>query len=835
MRRIIPIQNTAGKVILGFFFAAIFLIAIAGLTYYTLDRLLLTLDELSQPNEKLTILNELQLDIIQVTQQDPKADLSMQDSLVSALNSKLSTLAAFATDSTELADIRRLEESLTALIHGYVALYEIKEKLGNRNFSQEALKKVELDIRRRALSSQIPIIERGYPGDKLGSVGDEARINQSSNLPSSFSAEEKELLSLLLQFGNASPEDPVMVSSATLDSTLQDIRSVIHRIYLEESSQRRKLSDMERVLSEGQNEIIGTIQNLVSTLQKRTLEDSNQKNLAAYGLSYHVTVLLIVLVCIALLGISLMIFSILKGIKRSKAYQENLLISQQKSEELARSKQEFLANMSHEIRNPLHVIQGYRSMMEKSKLNSAQRSHIRMIGFASDTLMEIVDEVLDFSKLEAGKLKLEKKELDPEILFGSIQDFFELKAVEKQLEFRWYTNLPEGCSLVGDELRLKQILNNLLSNAFKFTEAGSIEVQIAWGENVLCVEVLDTGIGMSEEVLQRIFTEFDQADTSISRKYGGTGLGLAIVNRLVRLNDGVIHVESTENVGTKMRVELPMALGGKPKDATQEPIKSLNLAGKHILLVDDDPIGIRYLETILNYFGASCQCYIGGLTFRDSFLVEDFDMAIIDIQMPGFSGFEVVKILRACDGYSTLPILAMTANVFVEERKRLFQVGFDDLLLKPFQESALVEAIGGFFEEALIYGAVSSQVLPSTEKGYDLSDLQKFCMKDEELLREIISEFIAQAHQDLLDIKQAKKKGDFGRILEITHQLGSRLGQIKSESSQIAKKIETNLKMGIRNGVEVLLDTLEDSLLDLLFKLGSDPLIQPNQGRPSIV
>ncbi|HAZ25630.1 MAG TPA: hybrid sensor histidine kinase/response regulator, partial [Algoriphagus sp.] len=186
-----------------------------------------------------------------------------------------------------------------------------------------------------------------------------------------------------------------------------------------------------------------------------------------------------------------MVYSILKEIKINRQYQENLEASRQKSEQLARSKQEFLANMSHEIRNPLHVIQGYRSVLEKSQLDERQKSQLKMIGFASETLMEIVDEVLDFSKLEAGKLKLEKEAFDPESLFSSLQDFFDLKAQEKNLDFRWSIQLPSNQWLLGDQLRLKQIANNLLSNAFKFTSNGWIEVRVQWGEDTLTVEVED--------------------------------------------------------------------------------------------------------------------------------------------------------------------------------------------------------------------------------------------------------------------------------------------------------------------------------------------------------
>lgn len=826
MKKLTPKVNTASKVIIGFFFAAIFLIGIAGLTYYTLNRMLETMDELAQPNQKLNVLNELQTEIIQITrvsQGDSAVDIRVKDSTVLSLNSKLDQLEALALDTLESGYIKRIRASIPSLVSGYLDLYEVKNNLANRNFTQEALRKVELGIRRRASLVEIQPLKRINPQEYLLdatrkpiSTNQELQITESSQV-------ENKLIKYLQDLQNQNYKELGQKKPQALDSVLYGIRNVIKRIYWEESSQRQKLASMESELSLKQSEIVGTIQNLVATLQKRALEESNQKNESAYGLSYDVTMFLIVIVFIAIFGISLMIYSILKEIKLTKKYQENLFESQQKAEDLARSKQEFLANMSHEIRNPLHVIQGYRSVLEKSELDLNQQSQLRMIGFASDTLMEIVDEVLDFSKLEAGKLKLETKEFDPEILFESIQNFFELKAVEKQLEFKWEMDLPEGKSLIGDQLRLKQILNNLLSNAFKFTSEGTIEVKIKWGNDTLTVEIKDTGIGMSKEVLKRVFLEFDQADTSISRKYGGTGLGLAIVQRLITLIGGTITAESAENVGTKMTLSLPLLAGDAIQERTDSQAQSLDLTGIKILLADDDPVGIKYLETILNYFGASCICYNGGVSFRDDFKHAHFDLAILDIQMPEYSGFDVVKKLRSFDQYEQLPILAMTANVFVEERESLLNAGFDDLLIKPFQENALIDTIGKYFSDRVLNKNDQKNSISEFAESYQLTDLRRFCMDDEQLLNDIISELVLQTRKELQELKKAWLNNRFENILEISHQMASRLGQIKSPASRIARKIETNLKMSNKNGLAELLSQLDKEVGSLLDELSRRP------------
>lgn len=830
MKKNSPSSNTAGKVVTGFFIAAIFLIGMAGLTYYTLNRLLETMKELAEPSQKLTLLNKLQSEIIQITQLDHssiEADFRVQDSSVVSLKQKLQELGLLAEDSLENSYIQSLQTNLDTLIVGYVNLYEVKTSLASRNFTQEALNKVELGIRRSAASIEQQPIDRINTKDQLFSeleqeISSRKEVKTSQKQKNTIiTKDEDKSIAYLRDLQKQNLRDPNVPEKQTLDSVLYNIRGVINRVNREESSQRQKLAKTEADISISQSKIINSIQNLVSTLQQRALEKSDSQNESAYQLTYDMTYFLILIVILAVIGAAVMVYSILKEIKVTKKYQENLEVSRQKSEQLARSKQEFLANMSHEIRNPLHVIQGYRSVLEKSKLNSSQQSHLRMIGFASDTLMEIVDEVLDFSKLEAGKLKLEAHPFDPESLFSALQNFFELQATEKKVGFEWSLDLPEDTWLIGDQLRLKQILNNLLSNAFKFTSEGSIRVNVGWGKGVLTVEIRDTGIGMSPEVLDKIFREFDQADTSISRKYGGTGLGLAIVQRLVSLMEGEITVSSEEGEGTTMLVQLPMAdTESQRVEFNPDEIVSLDLSGLKIVLVDDDKVGIRYLETILSYFGATIVAYPGGSNFRDEFVAIDFDLAILDIQMPEFSGFDVVKKMRSIDLYKEIPILAMTANVFVEERDKMIESGFTEIIFKPFQERVLIECLGKFFPNHVVKEEQANTKISESDSAlFQLKDLARFCMGDELLLQDIVRELVVETQKDLNRIKKARKKDDFEEILEICHQLGSRLGQIKSSAGPTARKVENSLKIGNKNGLGETLNQLDEEINILLAAL----------------
>jgi len=815
------ITSTGRKVAAGFFLATAILISVAGLTYFTLNKLESSVRQLAQPNQKLDLLNNLQSEIFRITRiggDSLKADVRVNDSTISLLQGKLDQLDSLTADTLEKQSVQTIRDNLAVLISGYVDLYEVKRNLATRNFSQEALSRVELGIRRRSQSMEYRPLQELNPKNYLYNELQQQTTSRQDLRTGMITRDEDQLITYLRRLQEQNSSASPTTEALSPDSVLYSLRGVIGRIYREESSQRQKLANLEIDLLQKQNDIGTTIQTLIGDLQSKAILASNTQSAQASGLVFEVTFFLIIVVVIAVLGSLFLGYSVLKEIRINWSYQKDLEQSRKKSDELARSKQEFLANMSHEIRNPLHVIQGYRAILEKSELESDQKSHLKMIGFASDTLIEIVDDILDFSKLEAGKLKLEKQPFDPIQLFGTIQNFFELTAKEKKLEFNWTLDLPEENWLVGDELRIKQVMNNLLSNAFKFTQVGKVEVGVTWTKGQLEIEIKDTGIGMTPDELKKVFQEFDQADTSISRKFGGTGLGLSIVQRLVTLMQGELRVESVSGSGTTMFLSIPMGLSPvlDIPEAT-EGTTFIDLKGLNILLVDDDRIGLRYLETILIYYGANVISFPGGSSFRDEFEPIPLDLAMLDIQMPEFSGFDVARAIKNFDEYKDLPLLAMTANVFVGEKERLLSEGFDQLILKPFQENRLVSVLGTFFPSRLeVRVDEQTKAEPDSHELFDLSDLEKFCMGDQELLTDIVRDLIRDTETDLQRITRARLNNRWPEILEICHQLGSRLGQIRSHTGPIARRIENSLKLNNHQGLQESLGQLDQDTKKVL-------------------
>ncbi len=299
MKRLTPKTNTAGKVVLGFFLAAIFLIGVAGLTYYTLNRLMDTMEELAQPNQKLNLLNELQAEIFKTTRIDqlgPKGDFRVQDSAIRILEEKLNLLDEMAADSLENANLKSIRANLSILISGYLSLYEVKNNLANRNFSQEALRKVELGIRRRAAQLEAQPLSDIKTKDFIFQELEQQNTARKEAQVGRNAQEEDKLISYLKELQQQNVRGGNLQQSQTLDSVLYNIRAVISRIYQEEAGQRQKLASLEADLSLKQSEIIGTIQSLLGTLQRRAIEDSESQNQSAFGLAYDVTFFLILVV-----------------------------------------------------------------------------------------------------------------------------------------------------------------------------------------------------------------------------------------------------------------------------------------------------------------------------------------------------------------------------------------------------------------------------------------------------------------------------------------------------------------------------------------------------------
>lgn len=382
---------------------------------------------------------------------------------------------------------------------------------------------------------------------------------------------------------------------------------------------------------------------------------------------------------------------------------EELQLALVKMEEASKAKSQFLANMSHELRTPLNAIIGFSQILERNKeLTEKPKLYISKINDSGSKLLQLINSILDFSKVEAGEVSLEKMEFNLYKVVQSVITQLELKAKEKNLEIIIEYGNNVDSKFNGDSLRLSQILTNLLTNAVKFTEHGSITILIAKSaEDRYRFEVKDTGIGLTPAQIEKLFKPFSQADSSTTRNYGGTGLGLSISKEFVELMNGKIWIESVYGVGTSFIFEIDLEFTNTfgVNDYVQKLVEEVHLAddikhlgGKNILLVEDNITNQLVLTSILEDSALNIDIANNGQEAIVSFYSDNkYDLILMDLQMPILDGYEASKIIRSID--KKIPIIALSASVLRADIDKTFDYGMNAHLDKPIDINKLYETL----------------------------------------------------------------------------------------------------------------------------------------------
>ena len=435
-------------------------------------------------------------------------------------------------------------------------------------------------------------------------------------------------------------------------------------------------------------------------------------------------------------------------------------LAKQQSEAANEAKSRFLANITHEIRTPMNAIMGFVQLLGEEIQDRRQRERLDKIMSASAHLLGILNDVLDLSKIEASRLELEEVPFSPADLLEQAADLIRERVTQQGLQLVLECDRAfEDAWVAGDPLRVRQILLNYLSNAVKFTQRGRITLRALFspsgqGRADLRFEVQDTGIGLRPEDEVRVFDAFEQAQASTTREYGGTGLGLAISRRLAKLMGGEVGVESVYGAGSTFSLDLHLPIVSAPAPRLRPPSSKLLRSAK-VLLVEDDEVNREVVSEVLQRFGLQVEAAVNGQEACDKVDAARFDLVLMDIQMPVMDGIEATRRIRAMPGRGGLPILAMTANVLADDRRRYDEVGMNDLLPKPVHLTQIRSTLrrwlpGSGQPEAAgataAPGAATQEARPAPRAGAragPLADRKLLLVEDDPINRELLSEVLA--------------------------------------------------------------------------------------------
>jgi signal transduction histidine kinase/DNA-binding response OmpR family regulator len=457
-----------------------------------------------------------------------------------------------------------------------------------------------------------------------------------------------------------------------------------------------------------------------------------------------------------------------------KKVEEEMERSRVLAEESAKAKADFIANMSHELRTPLGAILGFADLLQKTELGDIQKDYIEAINTSGKSLLSIINDVLDLSKLDAGKFIIESVPFSVPELMHSVQVMFSPKATAKGLRLSCSVDMAINYQVMGDPMRLTQILVNLLGNAVKFTETGGVYVNCLVEKEEdnkvqLCFSVRDTGIGIDEDKLESVFERFNQADTDISRRYGGTGLGLAITRQLIELQGGQITVSSTKGKGTEFQFSIPYEKSAEqvlvPK---KEPaVKQRTHFFKKILIVEDNLMNQKLASIILQNNGFDIIIATNGKKALEILKTQTVDLIIMDIQMPVMDGYQTAKAIRE-ELKITTPVIATTAHALSGEKEKCIQAGMNDYLSKPFKETDLLNKIASWAQRKEQTFTETGEDITSAV-GIDLSFLLAQTRNNKSFVGEMINIFKEQNPKDLAALKIAIERADYKAIYKAAH------------------------------------------------------------------
>ena len=583
------------------------------------------------------------------------------------------------------------------------------------------------------------------------------------------------------------------------DRSMKDMAETV-RTVLRKVEQRKKRLQMdivkrEDVLFTNDRTISKKIRDLLTSLERESTSSAQDRERELRSKVTEVSQTLQIMGGVGIvlaLGFVVMVF---RDASKSQRYSTRLEESYAFTQSLLDSREQLMATITHDMRSPLNTVIGFTELLDKTRLDGKQKNYLNHVQKSSEYILRLVNDLLDFSKLEAGRVTIEKVPFNAKNLIEDIAVVALPSTIKEGVDINMEIDDKMDNFFVSDPFRIKQIVANLISNAYKFTDEGMLTIRAIWiGEKdkKICFEVQDTGIGIDREKQELIFKEFTQADQGIEQTYGGFGLGLAITKRLVDLLNGSIDLKSEVGQGSIFRVTIPVKQlpnGDAPPDTNkQEPrVKS----PERILIVDDDPAQLSLAQEIVNSLSIYNETANNG---REALQLADkhqYDLILTDVQMPEMDGVDLIQALRKKTNYRDVAIYALSGNGSLKPDDYR-ELGFTGSLRKPYLPLKLLRLITHNESEKNSSLSKHSNKIKKTKKGYTLKELKLFADQDPDSLRSILSVFITGTQENLENLNKMLKQRDCPQINKMAHKMLPMFRQLNAfEIIPILEKLES--------------------------------------------
>lgn len=600
------------------------------------------------------------------------------------------------------------------------------------------------------------------------------------------------------------------LTQRTADSIVQTVKTVLLKLEMKEHRYQMNIEDKEDKLLANDLKISRRLRALRTKIEQEEIQKSIERVKTTRETLNETSRIMILFGASCVVTILIFVIMIIRDTNRSQRYRVELEGAKGYAESLLKSREQIMATVTHDLRSPLNSILGYADLMNKTELTLKQKSYLTQLRKSSDYTMRLVNDLLDFSRLEAGKILIEGLPFVPRKVIEDVVQGSVPSPDPKALNLNYDLSEDLQKTFISDPFRLHQILANLIGNAYKFTEKGDLlisgKIEAKAEEKWLVLAIKDTGIGISKKQQKAIFQEFSQAESSTGK---GFGLGLAISQKLAALLDGKITVKSMPQQGSVFTLKIPIKLSATPLEETEAEKQNIALSGadqKHILVVDDDEVQLSLATEILSHQGFVISTARDGEAALTKINAVDFDAVLTDVQMPRLDGFELIKALRADKKTRNMPVIALSGE---GDKSKLdyLETGFTEYLLKPYEMNELLRLLA----EMLKLKVEVSQVAPAITNSdshqlYDLHDLKQFTVGDQESLKAILASLIENTHDNIAALQEAKQANDAEKIAFVAHKMLPMLRQIKAE--QIVEPLEKLERQKEHNVTQSQLKTL---------------------------